>query len=214
VALTEVGNGGYPLRYYLDHLLPPDVPSLNLPRARADAPATYHADLSALLGTTDTVWLAHWSPDVAIFDLLNETGFVWTGTTIVNHVGNDLNAHRYDRLPDAPLIRYENGMALLVAEPYNGGVNLVWTTDAPLDADYTVSAFLLDADGLLVTQQDGYPPRLTTAWNVGEAVYDPRDLDPLPTGDYTLAVKVYTWQDGVVVPTTDGDEFAVIPPEG
>ncbi len=216
VALTEVGNGGYPLRYYLDHLLPPDVSSVNLPRARVDAPATYQADLNALLETTDTVWLAHWSPDEAIFGLLTESGFVQTGTTTVNHVGNDLDAYRYDRLPETPVARFENGMALQVAERYADVVNLVWTSDALLDRDYTVSAFLLNADGVLVTQDDDYPPRLTSAWEPGEAVYDPHELDwdALLPGEYTLGVKVYTWQDGVVVPTSNGDEFTVIDSDG
>lgn len=212
IALMEVGNGGYPLRYYLDHLLPPDVPTVNLPRARADSPATYYADLSALLATTDTVWLAHWSPDEAIFGVLADAGFVRTGTESVNHAGNALNAHRYDRLPDVPVAGFANGMRLWVAERYGGGVNLVWTTAVPLDRDYTVSAFLLDANGVLVAQDDGYPPRLTSAWAAGEAVHDPHELDlaALPPGDYTWGVKLYTWQDGVVVPTDDGGEFVVI----
>ena len=212
VVLTEVGNGGYPLRYYLDHLLPPDVPSVNLPRARADAPATYHADLTALLDGTDTVWLAHWSPDEGIFGILADAGFVHTGTDTVDHIGNALNTHRYDSLPDEPVAQFENGMALQVAEAYDGGLNLVWTTSAPLDTDYTVSAFVMDANGALMTQHDAYPPRLTSSWEPGEAVYDPHPLDAAAlVGDrVTLGIKVYTWEDGVIVPTVDGEEFVTL----
>ena len=80
-------------------------------------------------------------------------------------------------------------------------------------ADYTTSVFLLDGAGQLVTQYDGYPfenARPTTSWQPGEVVYDPHplDLSALAPGQYTVAVQVYTWQDQVKQPTSDGRAVA------
>jgi hypothetical protein len=239
VALMEVGNGGYPLQYYLDHLLPPSVVSLNLARARADDPRAADDQLDALLATTDTVWLAHWSPAVGIFDVLQTAGFQRSATLTVDHVGNALNTYRYDRVPSsAPLATFENGMVLVRGNPSpqppplkrRGGVfqvplpqgegfrdgylDLLWHTETLMDADYTVSVFALDANGALLAQHDSYPlmgARPTSAWGVGDWVYDPHPL-VWPAETVTLGVKVYTWWDSKVIFTTAGDEWVTLFP--
>jgi hypothetical protein len=125
-----------------------------------------------------------------------------------------LDLYRFDRLPAVPVAQFGNGMTLRQFEilPDEGRVDLWWSADAPLDKDYTVSAFLLDANGQLVAQFDGYPfqdfsPRPTTTFQPGEVVYDPHPLDwsSLPPGHYTVAVQLYTWQDGVKYPPVGSD---------
>ncbi len=208
-ALMEVGLGGYPLGYYLDHSA--FARAYNLPRLREDSP-DYDAELSKLLAAHDTVWLAHWSPETRIFDLLALAGLRRTATLTTDHLGNDLNVHRYDRLPDGEIAGYTSGMRLLAAEYQAGRLDLWWTADATPTQDYSVSALALDADGRLAAQHDSFPfedRRPTSGWQAGEVVYDPHPL-VLPEGRYTLGVKVYTYFDGAVFATTHGEEYAVV----
>jgi hypothetical protein len=220
-ALMEVGLGGYPLGYYLDHSTAfsrtGSMPSRNLPRWRDDAPTTFDVELNALLAAHDIIWLAHWSPETRIFDLLGNAGLTRTAMLITNHLGNDLNVYRYDRLPEEQLAAYTSGMMLLGADFHGeiGRIDLWWRADETLNLDYSVSALVLDESGTLVAQHDSFPlenVRPTTSWGAGEIVYDPHWLDTagLPPGQYTLGVKVYTYFDGGVYPTIDGDEYAVV----
>ncbi|NDJ62208.1 MAG: hypothetical protein GYB67_13865 [Chloroflexi bacterium] len=84
-------------------------------------------------------------------------------------------------------------------------VSLYWTTDAPLDANYTAALFLRHADGAPVTQSDaqpggGFAP--TSGWQVGVPVWDHRGLQlpsDLAPGDYQLWVKLYDFgPDGAI----------------
>lgn len=220
-ALMEVGLGGYPLGYYLDHSAAfsriGSTPARNLPRWREDSPNTYDAELSAVLATHDTVWLAHWSPETRIFEFLGNAGLTRTAILTTDHLGNDLNVYRYDRLPDEANTTYTSGMTLLAAEFHReiGRLDLWWRADETPDQDFSVSAFVLNDSGELETQHDSFPVeniRPTTSWRSGEAVFDPHPLDTadLPPGRYVLGVKVYTYYNGVVYPTAEGDEYAVV----
>jgi hypothetical protein len=78
-----------------------------------------------------------------------------------------------------------------------------------------VSAFVLNAQGQLVAQHDAFPAdnmRPTTGWQPGTMVYDPHQLDlpELPAGQYTVGIKVYTWQDGQVYPIIGGEEWFTV----
>jgi len=96
---------------------------------------------------------------------------------------------------------FVNGMVLEAVEvvPEDLRVDLWWGADTSIDADYTVSAALLDEVGQLVAQLDSAPQsgtRPTSTITPGEVVYDPRPLqtisgEPLPPGTYTVVVQVY-----------------------
>jgi hypothetical protein len=94
-------------------------------------------------------------------------------------------------------------------------LDTLWTTTQRLTQDYTVSAKLLDADGVLVAQFDSQPQlnqRPTTTWQVDELVYSPHavqlrdDLVALPAGDYQIAVELYVVDGGglVSIPSMSG----------
>lgn len=131
---------------------------------------------------------------------------------------------RYDRpLDSAPLARFENGMVLARASLGDSPQDMVllWQTSGPLDVDYTVSAFLLDADGRLAAQIDSMPAenqRPTSQWQGDGLIYDPRhmvtlDGAPLTAGTYQAAVKVYRHMpDGMIqdVPLEDGQPWAIV----
>jgi hypothetical protein len=106
---------------------------------------------------------------------------------------------------DAGLLRLR-GVTLSAGTDYAPddvvAVSLEWTTDALLDADYTVALFLRAADGAPVAQTDwqpgfGFAP--TSGWTPNVPVWDHRGVrlaPDLPPGEYALWVKVYAFADG------------------
>ncbi len=81
-------------------------------------------------------------------------------------------------------------------------VSLVWEPiDAPTNA-YNVGIYLLDSSGALHVQRDSQPQGTfgnMQFWEVGTRYRDNHALDlpqDLPAGTYTLALKLYRWEDG------------------
>ncbi|MBN1963266.1 MAG: hypothetical protein JW910_01380, partial [Anaerolineae bacterium] len=170
-----------------------------------------------LLAEHRTVWLAVWGMDQNIFDQLRDAGYIRTAEWTVAHGDDTFAMQRYDQLPEEPLAVFTSGMSLLDARylPDAGRLDLLWSAEEPLAAEYTVSAFALDAGGQLVAQFDSFPAndtRPTASWQAGDVIYDPRplDLSGLPSGTYTIGVKVYTWWDGAVFPTGAGEDWFVV----
>ncbi len=91
------------------------------------------------------------------------------------------------------------------------GVSLLWQTTAPLDTDYTVGVYILDADGKLILQQDRYPVggfAPTSTWDPREQLRDnfgfilPNDLSP---GTYQIWMVLYTWPSLERLPVSGPD---------
>lgn len=216
-------SGDWHMMYYYERFMPQGVERRSLRQWKLEHGDTYAGGLPALLDRYDHVWLMQWAKDRSGFEALAAAGHVQTAIMTEDWLGNALNVYRFDRVPppEDALAVYENGMTLrdAVVDAGTLRVDLWWSAPNTLDADYTVSAFLLDATGRLVAQWDSYPfdgGRPTGAWQPDEVIYDPHLLtladgfDALPPGPYTAGVKVYLWlPDGVrVVPTTGGAEFA------
>jgi hypothetical protein len=116
---------------------------------------------------------------------------------IVDVVGQDRYLATDETFGNAVVDRFETGPALarhVVSERFGGSIDLVdwaasptaqvggtvyvdlrWRASAPIDADYTVFAHLIDANGQKVAQHDGAPAlgrRPTTTWQPGEIVED------------------------------------------
>jgi hypothetical protein len=232
LALADVAYEESALLYYYDHLLPDgmqistypvwsdmeryDYYEIMLPELLAEQPAR-QSDVV-------TAWVTFFSPDPGILHKLEAAGFQRTMTRPYNHVGSVIDVYRYDRLPEErERVRFENGMLLKAWElvPEALRVDLWWSVDARTDADYTVSAALLDESGRLVAQLDTQPQdnaRPTTGIEPGEVVYDPHRLalvegmDSLPPGDYSVIVRVYLWQPDGLIPvlTADGGQSVTL----
>ncbi len=104
----------------------------------------------------------------------------------------------------APLARFGERVTLLdlsAACDASGRITLVahWQVEGAVTTDATVFAHLLDAEGALVAQADGYPLlemlpfRL---WKAGEQVRDVRHFEPLPAGTYTIRLGVWDLATG------------------
>jgi hypothetical protein len=214
MALLEVYRGDNPLHYYIDHMMPAGTRVESLRKWREYTPERYPGGLLDVLADYDTVWLAHWSPDLSAFGLLAQSGFTQTALMTTDHWGNALNVYRFDRLDEAPpLAEYVNGMALLRIDARPKRIDLWWRAEAPLALDYSVSAFLLNGDGALVAQHDSFPfenGRPTSGWTPGEVVFDPHPLPPVAPGQYRVGVQIYTYFDGVRFGLVDGAEYLLL----
>lgn len=76
-------------------------------------------------------------------------------------------------------------------------LSLIWKAGGPTRRPYTVFAHLVDAEGELQAQHDGWPVQglwPPTCWQTGEAIVDPIQI-PVPAdltlGDYELLVGLY-----------------------
>jgi hypothetical protein len=127
------------------------------------------------------------------------------------HVGTALLYHGARLSPPAPY---------RVGEPL--AVQLWWSAEAPLNADYSTSLRLVRLqDETQWVQLDGPPqgeltPSATSAFVPGEVYRDDRTLTlpfDLEGGDYELRLYVYQWWDGVRLPFAQGASGAGSRPE-
>jgi hypothetical protein len=100
-------------------------------------------------------------------------------------------------------------------------LTLVWRVLHTPGASYRVFTHLLNADGKVIAQQDGFPAnntRLTTGWVPDEYIVDPYALEFLPEGkDYRgpahLEVGFYNPDTGERVLVAGGADHIVLPIE-
>lgn len=218
----EIGVGQYPLKYYWSHLLPEDVRVVTFPFLGdfTMAPTTdwftyYNGYLPEAINeiqtangdSVSTAWMVFWSQETAALERLEQAGYQRTWTIPYTHLGNPIDIYRYDAISGDDARAFASGMVLEAAEfdAESLRVDLWWSTDTTLDREYIVSAFLLDADGQLVAQQDKPPGTLT--WSSDALYYDPHFMEittldtTLPPGDYTVGVRVYAFEaDGSITP--------------
>ncbi len=113
---------------------------------------------------------------------------------------------RFDRAPSGgdPLATFDDVLRLMRADVIRREdgvtVNLLWSPAQVPDHDYTVSAFVLDANGFLVAQHDSYPLENrapTSGWQADRLYFDSHAIpvENLAPGAYRVAVKVYRFTD-------------------
>lgn len=216
------------------NLLPPEAEGTDLAVSLYDLRKRYGGDfiprLQRILAETEGLWLAYWGDEAKkhdVFDALALAGFVRTATLPYEHHGYPIYAYRYDRANSfgAPLVTFGTDAPIALRRAVWGQTArpgervptlLWWSAAATSPADYTVSVFLLDGAGMLQAQHDGFPAdgaRPTSTWAAGDLVFDAHTLrlpKGLPPGTYTLGVKLYTWWDGAILRTADGDEYAIL----
>lgn len=131
-------------------------------------------------------------------------------------------------LPAAPTqptaARWSNGLHLVGADTIPTSlhpgdtlqVRLVWTTNAPIEDDYTVFVHLVGAEGEPLAQSDRAPENgfyPTSAWDVGEWVEDKYTMvvaADTPGGAYTLVVGLYRPSELERLPLANGNDAFVL----
>ncbi|MFW5691826.1 MAG: glycosyltransferase family 39 protein [Chloroflexota bacterium] len=227
LALAHVTpSGDWQVIYYYERFMPDGVTWRSLRQWQLEEGETYAAGLPALLAEHPHVWFMHWSSDLSGFEALAAAGHVQTAVMTEDWLGNDLNVYRFDMVPPSQqaITAWPDASMILrdaVIVPDELRLDLWWSITEPVTVDYTVSAILLNDDGVLVAQDDAQPfrdQRPTSSFSPGEVVYDPHSmtvvegLGALPPGTYTVGVKLYTFTPAgiLVIPTTTGDEYVPV----
>ncbi|MGQ9849036.1 MAG: glycosyltransferase family 39 protein [Aggregatilineaceae bacterium] len=219
--LMDVWVGDFPARYYLDRQLGPQTPRVSLREWRDQYREFFLPTLLGYLQRQESFWLIYWddAPMDEYGGLIAGAGFERTATLFVDHLGTPIYSYRYDRRPATTLATFGDLFALhrfvapdTLAPGGTVPVALWWTAAQPPPLDYSISVFLLDSAGALVAQHDGPPldgRAPTSTWQPGALTFDLHRLTlpaHLPSGDYTLGVKVYWWGDGQPLPVQAGIE--------
>lgn len=117
--------------------------------------------------------------------------------------------------------RFDQGVVLTgyswsATEICNGetvSATVAWEAYGPLDQSYTIFAHLLDADGQMITQDDGLPrdgAYPTTFWGTGETIVDER-VFTIPEGTHPgptqLLLGFYRLEDGRRLPREAGADL-------
>jgi len=119
-----------------------------------------------------------------------------------------------------PLARFGDRVALLKAEctcDARGQVRLTarWQVEMSVETDATVFAHLLDSEGALAAQADGYPLLGMLPfwlWEPGDVVRDARYFDPAPAGEYTVRIGMWDLATGEQWPADNQPDGVVLLP--
>ena len=219
--LMDIWVGDFPTRYYIQKQM--GAPWLSLRELRDSAREMFLPELVNFVDDETAFWLVRWNDDPADYDgLLAQLGFVRTASPYIDHEGNKLYSHRYDRLAAEEIALFGESIHLLdgaVSDFSSETLEIIlwWRTDEPLPLDYSVSVFLIDENGAIIAQRDG-PPRdglaPTSKWTPGEVVFDPHVLNlpaELPAGEYQVGVRIYWYADpSNPLLVSDAGDFATI----
>jgi len=136
----------------------------------------------------------------------------------------------YEGPPDAEGIRFANGVRFhgldILDTPtlpvrHEGeaiDLRLWWSTDTPLDKDYSITIQVFSGSRLMA-QVDGPAlvegvPLDTSRWTPGKLYVDERTLSlpfPAEQGIYNITVAVYQWWDNVKIAVPGADENGLLP---
>ena len=161
-------------------------------------------------------WRAQWGLFVLQLGMVLALGLAWKPVNAVI-VANPVIAEQSipSQLDFEPLYaQFGDNIRLTqyAITPTNDGnaldVALIWQAMGQASRPYTVFVHLLDVDGNLLAQQDGWPVDgqwPPTCWNPDSNVRDQRQI-PLFDGAYALKVGLYDAQTGVRLLTADGQD--------
>lgn len=210
--LMDIWVGDFSVRYYVEEQMGKDTKWLSIREAADEYGTQFLPFLLTYVRDLDAFWLVYWGDEPSkhgdYFGIFEQAGFQRTASPYVMHEGARLYSHRYDRLTDDIFATYADGSQNIFAlrkwalqgdfQPSEElAVTLWWTAEIQPPLDYSVSVFVLDSAGNLITQHDGPPLNglaQTSTWLPNQFQYDQHRLtlpDNLPAGIYTLAVKVY-----------------------
>ncbi len=218
--LMDIWVDDFALRYHIGQDLradPAELPLVSLPGWREGYRENFFAYLHAYLEDKNAFWLIYWGKNEdGLLDFLPERGFIRVAELTVMHYDNIIYLWRYERPPQARLATFGELFALeraaLDRKADQVRITLLWQAlKAPM-LDYSVSVFLLSGDRRLIAQHDGVPldgHAPTSAWQTGDLRLDSHriTLPPdLPSGTYTVGVKVYWYADPVPL-SVEGAEY-------
>ncbi|MCS6871933.1 MAG: glycosyltransferase family 39 protein [Anaerolineae bacterium] len=221
--LMDIWVDDFALRYHIGQELktqPEQLPLVSLPAWRETYREFFFARLHAYLEPLNAFWLVYWGKNEdGLLDFLPQRGFQRVAELTAKHYEHTIYLWRYERPPQARLATFGDLFALERANVDRQAdtvrVTLLWRALRAPALDYSVSAFLLDSSGRLVAQHDGVPLNgnaPTSAWRAGDLKLDSHRIVPppdLPSGEYTVGVKVYWYADLKPLSVNDAEYFVL-----
>jgi hypothetical protein len=221
--LMDIWVDDFALRYHIGQALktpPEQLPLISLPAWRETYREFFFAQLQAYLEPREAFWLIYWGKNEdGLLDFLPERGFVRTAELTAMHYDNVIYLWRYERPPQARLATFGDLFALeraaVARQDQTVRVTLLWQALRAPSLDYSVSVFLLDEGGRLVAQHDSSPldgNAPTSAWQPGALKFDAHRIAlpaDLPSGTYTLGIKVYWYANPVPLRVDESEYFAL-----
>ena len=129
---------------------------------------------------------------------------------------DEINIWHFSREMDTEqIIDFGGILSLQKAEHFQRNdhlyLDLLWKAKTAIEQDYTISAFLLSPEGVLIRQHDSFPlegKNMTSTWQTDMLYSDRRSLDiaDLPSGRYQIGLQVYLWPDVVNLLITPCEE--------
>ncbi|NJL94035.1 MAG: hypothetical protein HC915_10035 [Anaerolineae bacterium] len=99
--LMDIWVGDFSARYYVVKQMGPITPWLSIRELRSEARAMFLPELLGYLADHPGFWLLRWNDDPTDYEpLLAQQGYQRSASPYINHAGNRLYAHRYDRRPE------------------------------------------------------------------------------------------------------------------
>lgn len=223
--VIETGWTDFATEYEIKQAIPQSIPTL-FATARIWNPDLIVKDADSILADYDTVWLVQWlhAPVVLprLLDGWHDFELV-ASYEIENHepvaVPDPIRIYRFQRpqLDNQPLIfgnKIELHDAIFPDElsPSDSlHIDLWWQTDEALQRDYSSGIFLMDASGQVVTQLDtALAETPSSQWQAGDFIHVSRSVqipETLPTGEYTLNIVAYYFEDPANPLAVDGQPF-------
>lgn len=212
--VTEVGSDTMVVDYHLGQLVGKDIQhagTYEMVRNKETAGDPLTRLRFEFLPEVEGFWYLYWGSDTAFMEAIGSWGYARTAEYQVEHFDNPIYAYRFDStsLLNETLATFGDQIRLHRIHRQKTDddtlmVSLWWSATRPLPENYTVSVFLLNAAGQLVSQHDAMPQQKMTAWLPNTLYYDSHPV-PLPSGDYRLAVKIYSGE--TILQTETGDAF-------
>ena len=201
------------------------LPDIEILDVNATLDLSVGDELDRLLQGKSGIWLVRWQNEVTDpFDILplylgtvgtqDDYGQFWH-MELFHYALPPGARFDLDSFVTQPAKANFDGQARLVGARQVSGRELIlfWQALAKMEADYTISVHLLDADGETLVNADHRPSRPTHEWQPGQIIPDrvrlalPRDL---PAGDYLIAVGLYDASDPALprlsLDTDSGDQ--------
>jgi uncharacterized membrane protein len=203
--LIETWFDSYAFMYYLQHR-DSGITYLGTElERRKGASEDFEAHLHEHTDNYDGIWVVYFSSEYDLSPVLSAAGFNRTAVITWETELSPIDLWRYDRVPNSPSIAvYDEILQLdsytLYTQKNGITLNLLWSALKQPAYNYTISTFLLDTNGVLVTQHDSYPldnHSPTLSWITGNHYFDGRFLpiEGVARGVYHVGLKVYTFVD-------------------
>lgn len=208
--ISDIGGAGAALDYHLRQELDPHIRHTSIWNLTEDPRLE---PMSALyfegIAESSGFWYVFWDNDPTFLNTLGGWGYVQTAHEQTSHENSPIHLYRFDlaTLQTETLAEFGNALRLhrvvVQSQGEDWQVLLWWSATEQIFTDYTISVFVRNGAGQLISQVDEQPHFAPmSAWEAHTLVFDGHHL---PKAEGELGIKVYNGDE--ILFLANGDEF-------